>query len=124
MDRKTDRFIDERIEVRLSDRPTLEKRPRCPGAFTWRGRPHEIAECLSEWHDFTRRGRMARNMRPDHLAAAERTGSWGVGRHYFRVRTTEGHRFELYYDRAPKSTRDRKGAWYLFRELASEGEPR
>jgi len=59
--------------------------------------------------------------------AAERQGTWGVGRDYFRVRTDTGQTFELYYDRAPKAGprlplsgagEGRKGGWFLYRELA------
>ena len=117
------RFIGDRIEVALSDEPAPEKRPRCPAAFTWRGERRAIVECLNEWVDFSRRGRMARNMRPDHQAAAESRGSWGVGRHYFRVRADDGRLFVIYYDRAPRGRKDRKGAWYLFSEARAEGTP-
>ncbi len=55
----------------------------------------------------------------EHLARASNVGSWGVGRHYRRVRTDSGRIFELYYDRAPRGSSDRKGAWYLFQELVS-----
>ncbi|MFH1864603.1 MAG: DUF6504 family protein [Candidatus Eisenbacteria bacterium] len=41
----------------------------------------------------------------------------GVGRHYFRVRTDDGRVFDLYYDRAPKDTADRKGSWHLLMEM-------
>jgi hypothetical protein len=61
---------------------------------------------------------MARNMTPEHAATAERRGSWGVGRFYFRVKTEAGNIFDLYYDRSPKNVDDRKGGWYLFRELS------
>jgi hypothetical protein len=73
---------------------------------------------LAEWHDYGRRGRMSRNMVPGHAAAAARRGSWGVGQFYFRVCTDEGRVFDLYYDRAPKSVDERKGAWFLYREMS------
>jgi hypothetical protein len=60
---------------------------------------------------------MAHNMRPSHAARAAGRGSWGVGRHYFRVRASTGQIFDLYYDRAPKSVDERKGAWVLFQEM-------
>ena len=64
---------------------------------------------------------MARNMRPDHALAAARRGSWGVGRDYFRVRTGvtagDGRIFDIYYDRSPKTASERKGMWFLFREM-------
>ena len=111
------RFIGEEIEPRFSGRRGLEKRPECPGGFVWRGRAHRIDECLSEWRDYARRGKMAHNMRASHLAAAERRGSRGVGRHYFRVRLEDGRVFDLYYDRAPRDTSGRKGSWYLLKEM-------
>jgi hypothetical protein len=62
---------------------------------------------------------MAVNMRPSHIATASGRGSWGVGRFYFRVRLESGRIFDLYYDRAPKSADDRKGGWFLLREMAT-----
>lgn len=112
-------FIAEPISVSFEGQAGFEKRPECPSTFVWRGETHVILECLNEWRDYGRRGKMAHNMRPSHLAAAEKRGSRGVGRHYFRVRTDAGRVFEIYYDRAPKDTRDTKGSWHLFREVAA-----
>lgn len=117
MDIEPLRFIGEPVEVQFQDRSFPEKKPVCPDRFTWRGEAFRIVEQISEWHDYSRRGRMAYNMRPDHAAAAERQGSWGVGRDFFRVRTDSGRVFDLYYDRAPKSVEDRKGGWVLLREM-------
>ena len=111
------RFIGEPIQVEFDQPPLLEKAPGCPDRFLWRGKSYHVVEKLSEWHDFSRRGRTARNMRPEHAAVASRRGSWGVGRYYFRVRTDSGQVFDLYYDRAPRSADDRKGQWFLFREM-------
>jgi hypothetical protein len=123
MELKPLRFIGESIEVEFDQTPTLEKVPGCPDRFLWQGRTYEITEKLAEWHDYTRRGRMARNMRPTHLAAASRRGSWGVGRDYYRVRTHTGRIFDLYYDRAPGKAGERKGGWFLFREMSAGVEP-
>jgi hypothetical protein len=114
------RFIGEPIQVEFDQPPALEKRPGCPDQFVWRGETYRVAELLREWHDYARRGRMARNMRPTHAAAAARRGSWGVGRDYYRVRTDSGQVFDLYYDRAPKSIDDRKGSWVLYQEMSAE----
>ena len=114
------RFISGEIDVTLGEKPALEKKPRCPLEFLWRGETFPIVELLKEWHDYSRRGRMAHNMKTVHAEAAERHGSWGVGRDYYRVRTEGGRVFEFYYDRSPRSVSDRKGAWYLFRELEGE----
>ncbi len=115
-------FIGEPIQVEFDQPPLLEKKPGCPDRFVWREETYRVVELLSEWHDYGRRGRMAANMRPTHIATASRRGSWGVGRDYFRVRTGTGQIFDLYYDRAPKSVDDRKGGWFLYREMsASDG---
>jgi hypothetical protein len=116
------RFIDEPIVVDFDQLPTFEKRPPCPDGFVWRGQAYRVVELLSEWRDYQRRGRMANNMQPEHAKLAAERGSWGVGRFYFRVRTDAGSIFDLYYDRAPKGTANRKGAWFLFRELAPVGD--
>lgn len=111
-------FIGEAIEVHFAQPPVLEKKPGCPDGFTWRGEYYPIAEMLSEWHDYRRKGRMAKNMEPKHAATAARRGSWGVGQDYFRVRTASGQIFDLYYDRAPRGSDHRKGDWFLDREMA------
>jgi hypothetical protein len=33
------------------------------------------------------------------------------------VRTENGRVFDVYFDRAPKDTVDRKGSWHLLREM-------
>lgn len=113
-------FNTEPIDVNFVESPLLEKKPGCPQKFTWRGTTFDIVEILSEWHEYKRRGRMARNMTPGHAAFAERRGSWGVGQDYYRVRTSDGRIFDIYYDRAPKDVNHRKGGWFLYRELAEK----
>jgi hypothetical protein len=118
-------FLFEPVTVSFETPPLFEKRPGCPQAFTWRDQEHAVAELLREWHDYARRGKMAHNMRPEHLATASQRGSWGVGRDYFRVRTAGGRYFDLCYDRAPRDTRRRKGQWFIVQELKplAPGEP-
>ncbi len=118
------RFIDEPIEALFKQPLVLEKKPDCPSAFVWQNVTYRVVEVLEEWVDYARRGRMAKNMRPEHAARASQRGSWGVGRFHFRVRAVpenadaEGERlFELYYDRAPKNVNQRKGTWVLMSEL-------
>jgi Family of unknown function (DUF6504) len=126
-------FLDQPIEPLFDRHPALEKSPDCPSGFLWDGKTYRVTEMLSSWSDFTRRGKMARNMRPAHAAVAASRGSLNVGRFYFRVRVmlsgssiaspagTAGHPggqiFDLYYDRSMKSVDDRKGQWFLYREL-------
>ncbi len=110
-------FIGEQIEVQFDQPPTLAKKPGCPDRFHWRGEIYRITEKLNEWYDYRRRGRLEHNMRPEHIAAAKRRGSWGVGRYYYRVRTDTDQIFDLYYDRAPQKVGNREGNWYLYREM-------
>lgn len=111
------RFIGEQIEVAFDTPPRLEKVPPCPDAFIWQGDHFRIVEVLSERRDFERRGRMGRNMRPSHAEAASMHGSRGVGRFHFRVRVEGGRIFDLYYDRDVKNVDQRKGSWFLYREM-------
>jgi hypothetical protein len=110
-------FFDEHIEVVFDVPPMLEKSPTCPNGFIWNEKTYQVIESLSEWSDFTRRGKMARNMRPAHAEVASTRGSLNVGRFYFRVKVDSGQVFDIYYDRAMKNIDDRKGQWLIYREL-------
>ena len=110
-------FFDEHIEVVFNVPPMLEKSPTCPNGFIWNEKTYHILESLSEWSDFTRRGKMSKNMRPAHAEVASTRGSLNVGRFYFRVKVDSNQIFDIYYDRAIKSVDDRKGEWVLYREL-------
>jgi len=113
-------FFQETIEVEFDHPTLLEKKPGCPDGFNWRGERYRIVQLISEWHVYQRRGRMARNMRPEHASRAASRGSWGVGQDYFRVETNSGQIFDIYYDRAPAGVDHRKGAWFLEKELVWE----
>jgi len=110
-------FIAAEIDVLFERKPFLEKKPQAPSAFAWDGKTLSVERVISEWHNFERTGRMGHNMKTPHLREAERRGSWGVGRFYFRVLTEDDRVFDLYYDRAPESAADRKGHWFLWREM-------
>jgi hypothetical protein len=110
-------FLDEPIQVSFDSPPTYEKSPPFPDGFAWAGRTYRVVERLSEWADFARRGRSARNMRPSHAEVAASRGSLNVGRFFFRVRVDTGQLFDLYYDRAMKNIDDRKGQWFIYREI-------
>jgi hypothetical protein len=122
MEPKPVRFISEPIDAHYDSPPLLEKKPGCPDGFKWRGEEFRVVDMLNEWHDYQRRGRMARNMQPAHAQAASRRGSWGVGLDYYRVVTSSGQIFDIYFDRSPKSSDDRKGEWFLYQELAYQEE--
>lgn len=129
-------FLDQPIEVIFDTPLAREKTPDCPNGFIWEDKTYRVIEMLSSWSDFKRRGNMARNMRPEHAAVAANRGSLNVGRFYFRVRValssssiakhpggTAGQSeqvFDIYYDRAMKNVDDRKGQWFVYRELEEE----
>ena len=130
-------FFDQPIEVIFDTPPAREKTPDCPNGFIWDDKTYRVIEMLSSWSDFKRRGKMARNMRPEHAAVAASRGSLNVGRFYFRVRVllssdspavelldnkrqSEEQIFDIYYDRAMKNVDDRKGQWFVYRELGEE----
>ncbi len=113
-------FLDQPIEVAFRSPPAREKLPHCPDSFTWEGRTYQVVASLSEWTDFVRRGRYARNMEPAHAEVAAGRGSLNFGRFFFRVRVDTGQIFDIYYDRAMKNVDDHKGHWFVYREMARE----
>lgn len=115
-------FFDHPIQPIFDTPLAREKTPDCPNGFHWDDKTYHVIEMLSSWSDFARRGKMARNMRPAHAAVASSRGSLNVGRFYFRVRVDTGQVFDIYYDRAMKSLDDRKGQWFVYRELEEEHE--
>ncbi|MCP5094391.1 MAG: hypothetical protein GY943_02430 [Chloroflexi bacterium] len=118
------RFIGEPITVEFDKFPTYSKKPPCPDRIIWRDETFLITECLQEWRDYQRRGRMSSNMRPANLKKAASRGSWGVGRYFFQVKVADGRLFELYYDRAPKGQNQRSGSWHLLRQIITNPKPR
>lgn len=113
-------FYDELIQPIFDTPPVREKTPDCPNGFIWNGATYRVSEMLSAWSDFARRGKMAKNMRPAHAAVASGRGSLNVGRFYFRVRVETGQIFDIYYDRAMKNIDERKGQWFIYRELEED----
>ena len=110
-------FLDEHIDAIFQTTPVHEKSPHCPDGFVWNEITYQVIESLSEWADFSRSGKMAKNMRPAHAEVASTRGSLNVGRFYFRVKVDSGQIFDIYYDRAMKSVDKRKGEWFVYREL-------
>lgn len=113
-------FIDEEIRVSFDSPPLHSKTPGCPDAFDWQRQRFAVDVLLSEWKDFSRHGKLARNMREAHKQRALLMGSRGSGRFFFRVRTSTGRIFDLYYDRMVKDASDQAGLWVLFREYKQD----
>lgn len=110
-------YIGEIISVEFDEPQLFVKKPECPNKFSWRGESYRVTEIISEWHDFSRKGKSSRNMKDAHLERANIKGSLGVGRYYFQVRTDENRIFEIYYDRSIKNTFKTGGFWVIFQEL-------
>jgi hypothetical protein len=113
-------FFDESIEPIFNSPPAREKSPDCPNGFIWNKTTYHITEMISAWTDFKRRGKMARNMRPEHAEVASSRGSLNVGRFYFRVKTNTNQIFDIYYDRAMKNVDEHKGQWLMYREMGEK----
>ena len=108
-------FIGESIEVLFDHEIIKQKSPPYPDHFIWHSRRYSVIDLLQQWSDFSRKGRMKRNMSDAHRTKAEKTGSWGVGRFFFRVIVHAGQDFTIYYDRSPQSAK--KGEeWILLQE--------
>ena len=120
MELKPIHFYDQPVEPLFDTPPALEKTPDPPNGLIWDNKTYRVMEMLSSWSDFKRRGKMARNMRPAHTATASTRGSLNVGRFYFRVKVDTGQIFDIYYDRAMKNVDDRKGQWFIYREMGAE----
>ncbi len=87
----------------ISEEIGVERQGLTPVAFTWRGERHEIAEVLRMWFD-VKFGPTASRIRK----------GWWERRHrtYYRVRTSGGERFDLYWDRGSIGRR-----WFVYRRL-------
>ena len=109
-------FIGQEIRVGYQKDQSAQKSPACPDYFFWEEMTFAIAQIEREWKEFTRKGRATHNMRPAHHERAQKSGSWGVGRFYFRVLTECGRVFEIYYDRAPRNRENRQGKWFVYAE--------
>ena len=110
-------YIGEKITPGFSKEVSTPKNPPCPDFFIWANGTYFIDQILMEWRDLSRKGDRSRNMRTEHLSRAEKVGSWGVGKFHFKVHTTNGRIFEIYYDRTPVNNLDKLGVWVLLCEF-------
>lgn len=115
-EKKNSKFIGESISVGYNKEPLLKRVPGCPDNIIWRKNKYIVTALISQWSNMARRGDKSKNMRPSHLIRAEKMGSWGVGRFYFRISVEGGQIFDIYYDRAPKKELDGDGQWILLCE--------
>ena len=75
--------------------------PGLPAEFTWRDRTYRVGILLEKWKvSGPEVGRLG--------------GEMYLRRHYFRVRTTEGHIMVIYCERHTKNRSNPKARWYLY----------
>jgi hypothetical protein len=94
-------FIGKEIEVTTSDDI------KSPVSFRLEGRDYKIAEILESWPDYGYGNNPPKRKR------------WYHRRHrnYFRVKTTDGEVYEMYYDRGTKLEHPEFKTWFLTRKL-------
>jgi len=102
-------FVGEAIEPvagTMDNRRMARGEPGLPKRFVWRGQ--EVAEVLEQW----------KQTGPCTSGSDEQY----VRKHWYRVRTTAGAEMNLYFERQPRSTRERKVRWWLHTAWLAEDE--
>lgn len=100
------RFIGQEVKVKV------EGEVRQPVSFRLEGKDYAITEILAAWADYGFGSAPARRKR------------WWQRHHrnYYRVRTTEGEVFEIYYDRGVSLKNPQYKKWYVSRQMDTVGE--
>jgi len=80
---------------------------KVPVSFRLDDREYVIADILEAWYDY------------GFGKSPLRRKSWRQRRHrnYYRVKTSEGEVFEIYYDRGTKLEYPERKKWFLYRQL-------
>ncbi len=80
--------------------------PGLPMRFTWRGKEYAVAEVLRRWKETG----------PCHHGSGERY----VRKHWFELRTGDGCVMKLYFERQPRSAREKHKRWWLHTVMPPE----
>ena len=94
-------FFGQEIEV------TVCGEVKVPASFRLGDREYIISDVIEAWHDYGF-GR-----------SSLRSRRWWQRRHrnYYRVKTTHGEVFEIYYDRGANLEHPERKKWFLYRQL-------
>lgn len=94
-------FFGREIEVAVSGEV------RTPTSFRLDDREYLIEEIIDAWHDY------------GYGKTPVRRRKWWLRHHrnYYRVKTTDGDTFEIYYDRGTSLKHSKYKKWYLSRQL-------
>ena len=80
--------------------------PGLPGRFVWRDHEYAVDEVLEKWKEAS--------------GCSHGGEERYVRKHWFRVRTTDGEEMNIYFERQPRSTRQRKQRWWLYALIGRE----
>ena len=103
-------FVGERIDLApeaFELGQALAGGPALPRRFRWRGEERVIEEVLETW----------KVMGPCWSGSDEQY----VRKHFFRVRTADGLEMKIYFERQPRSVRQRKQRWWLYTVRPADG---
>ena len=80
---------------------------KVPVSFRLDDREYLISDIIAAWHDYGFGKSPSRRKR------------WWQRRHrnYYRVKTTDGEVFEIYYDRGTNLRHPERKKWFLYRQL-------
>ena len=106
-----ERFISEPIRPVAGTADThgmARGEPGLPERFVWRGQEYTVDRVLAQWKETSgcKSGGDERYVR----------------KHWFHVRTTTGDEVKIYFERQPRSGRQRKLRWWLYGLLSPEEE--
>ncbi len=96
-------FISEPIKPVVGTvdmRGMVRGEPGLPGKFIWRDEERTVAEVLEIWKE-TGKCKSGSDERY-------------VRKHWFRIRTTDGHEMKIYFERQPRSKAQSKLRWWLY----------
>jgi hypothetical protein len=81
--------------------------PGLPRAFVWRDREYPVVEVLERWKTTS-----------DCKSGSDEQY---VRKHWFRIRTADGTQMRVYFERQPRSGRQRKARWWLYAVSRPDG---
>ena len=84
----------------MATRRMARGEPGLPQRFVWRDHQYTVADVVKTWK----------------TTSGCKSGSdeQYVRKHWFTVRTTSGHEMTLYFERQPRSSRQRLARWWLY----------
>ena len=103
------RFICEPIQPvtgSMAARMLARGEPAAPERFAWRNTEYTVVEVLAAWRETS----------PCKTGGDEQSAR----KHWFQVRTADGTEMKLYFERQPRSKRQRTTRWWLHSVSTSE----